>query len=319
MKLVVQCSCLNEEETLPVVLKDIPKHIPGIDRIEVVIVDDGSTDNTMAVAKKHGVKHIVRHPSRQGLARGFRDAIEKSLEIGADIIVHTDGDNQYPGERIPDLVAPILAGKADIVIADRQVQDIAHFSPVKKWFQKAGTLILNLAAGTKVPDAPSGFRAYSKEAAIRLNVVTRFSYAMETIIQAGNKQLHIESIAITTNPKTRESRLFKSSWEHIYKSASAIIRAFIMYKPYVFFLALALVLFVLGLVPFGRFLYLVSAGGEEGARHIQSLIAGSVLLIGSFLMVAIGVVADLIRINRVLIEDSLEHSKRLRFTKKENQ
>lgn len=314
MKLVVQCSCLNEEKTLGTVLKEIPKKIPGIDSIEIVIVDDGSCDRTVEIAKKHGVKHFVMHPEKQGLARGFKDAIEKSLAIGADIIVHTDGDNQYPGNRIPDLVAPILAGKADMVIADRQTGTIEHFSPIKKLLQKCGTWVLNKAASTKVPDAPSGFRAYSRDAAMRLNTVTTFSYAMETLIQAGNKRLAITSVKITTNAKTRESRLFKSSWEHVVKSGVAILRSYLMYKPYVFFGTMGTVLLAFGLIPFLRFLYFFGHGQGDG--HLQSLIAGSVLLVASFIAFTLGVVADLIRINRILIEQSLEHQKHVRFDKK---
>jgi glycosyltransferase involved in cell wall biosynthesis len=313
MKLVVQCSCLNEEQSLGAVLSEIPKKIPGISSIEIVIVDDGSTDRTVEIAKKHGVKHFVFHPHKQGLARGFKDAVEKSLALGADIIVHTDGDNQYPGRSIPALIAPIMAGKADMVIADRQTDKIQHFSPVKKILQRVGTRVLNLAANTDVPDAPSGFRAYSRDAAMRLNVVTTFSYAMETLIQAGNKQLSIASVKITTNPKTRESRLFKSSWEHVFKSGSAILRAFLMNRPYAFFGTLGSILLVLGLVPFVRYLYLVltSAPGS----HLQSLLLGSVILVASFITFTLGVVADLIRINRVLIEQSLEHAKHTRFDK----
>lgn len=313
MKLVVQCACLNEEKTIGTVLKEIPKKIDGIDEIEVVIVDDGSTDKTVEVAKKHGVKHFVLHPQRQGLGRGFKDAIDKSLEIGADIIVHTDGDNQYPGNRIPDLIAPILAGKADMVIADRQTSKIKHFSRLKKLLQRFGTWTLNKAASTNVPDAPSGFRAYSREAAMKLNVVTSFSYAMETLIQAGNKRFAIATIKIKTNPKTRESRLFTSQWEHVAKSGAAIFRAFLMYRPYVFFGALGGVLFVAGLVPFARFLYFFLQGQGDG--HLQSLIAGSVLLVASFIAFTLGVVADLIRINRILLEQSLEHQKHIRFDK----
>lgn len=311
MKLVVQCSCLNEEKTLPVVLKEIPKKIPGITNIEVVIVDDGSTDNTLKIAKQHGVQHIVRHPRRQGLGRGFKDAIEKSLAAGADIIVHTDGDNQYPGNKIPDLIAPILAGKADMVIADRQIHTIQHFSPLKKFLQRIGTKVLNAAAGTQVPDAPSGFRAYSREAAMRLNNVTTFSYAMETLIQAGNKQLAIASIPITTNPKTRESRLFRSYGGYLFKSGTAIARAFLMYRPYVIFVSLGIGLLILGLIPFARYLYFLADG--NGGGHLQSLVLGSVLLIASFISFTLGIVADLIRINRVLIEQDLEHTKHIRF------
>ncbi len=316
MKLIVQISCLNEEKTLPAVLKGIPKHISGIDDIDIVIIDDGCTDKTVAVAKSLGVKNFVYHHQWKGLAAGFKNGITRSLELGADIIVHTDGDNQYPGERIPDLVRPILDGKADMVIADRQTHKIAHFSPAKKLFQRVGTRVLNAAAGLAIPDAPSGFRAYSRDAAMQLNVITRFSYAMETLIQAGQKRLAIVSVPITTNAKTRESRLFKSSWEHMYKSGMAIGRAFVMYRPYVLFNSLGLLLLVLGLIPFTRFLYFYMVVNQHGLHHIQSLIAGSVLLIGSFIAFTLGIIADLIRINRTLIEDSLEHIKHQRFDKR---
>lgn len=315
MKLVVQVSCLNEAETLPLVLSSIPKKIKGIDTIEVLIIDDGCTDNTVEVAKKHGVKHFVIHRRNKGLGLGFRDGILKSLEMGADIIVHTDGDNQYPQEKIGDLITPILEGKADMVIADRQVQSIAHFSKGKKLMQAIGTKILNAAAGTTVPDAPSGFRAYSREAAIQLNVVTRFSYAMETLIQAGYKRLAIATIPITTNPKTRESRLFSSSWEHVYKSGLAISRAFIMYRPYVIFNTLSGILFVLGLIPFLRYLFFFLTDNNPG-DHLQSLLLGSVCIISAFVVLAIGIIADLTRINRSLTEDMLEHVKRSRFDDK---
>lgn len=313
MKVVVQVPCLNEEQTLPLVLESIPKKIKGVDSIEVLIIDDGSTDKTIEVAKKYGVKHFVRHAQRKGLARSFHDGLLKGLEMGADIIVNTDGDNQYPQDRIGDLVQPIIRGEADIVIADRQVQKIKHFSPIKKLMQKVGTKVLNAAAGTAVPDAPSGFRAYSRDTAMQLNVVTRFSYAMETIIQAGNKNMKIVSVPVVTNAKTRESRLFKNSWEHIRKSGSAIIRAFVMYKPVGLFLTFGTTLLVLGLIPFGRFLYFVIY--DDGKGHIQSLVMGSVLLVASFISFALGIIADLIRINRVLIEDGLEQNRRARFEK----
>lgn len=315
MKVIVQIPCLNEEETLHLVLSTIPKKIPGVDSVEVLVIDDGSTDKTVEVAKKYGVKHFVFHSQRKGLARSFHDGVMKALELGADIIVNTDGDNQYPQERITDLVQPIIAKRADIVIADRQVGKIQHFSPGKKLMQKVGTKVLNLAAGTKVPDAPSGFRAYSRDAIMQLNVVTKFSYAMETIIQAGNKGMTIESLPVETNPKTRESRLFKNSFEHIRKSGSAIVRAFIMYRPYVLFVTLGLVLLLAGLVPVGRFLYFFIFEHSESSGHNQSLILGSVLLIGSFLSFAMGVIADLTRINRTLTEEMLEQLKHTRFDK----
>lgn len=315
MKLVVQVPCLNEEQTLPLVLKSIPKKIPGVDSIEVLIIDDGSTDKTLEVAKQHGVKHFVVHPQNKGLARSFHDGVMKALELGADIIVNTDGDNQYPQEKIGALIKPILDGKADMVIADRQVQSIEHFSRGKKVMQAIGTKVLNAAAGTTVPDAPSGFRAYSREAALQLNVVTRFSYTMETLIQAGNKGISIASIPIKTNPKTRESRLFKSSWEHVFKSGTAITRAFIMYRPYIIFNSTGALLLVLGIVPFARYLYFFSVDKHPG-NHLQSLILGSVLLISAIVVFALGVIADLTRINRTLNEEMIEQVKRQRFPKK---
>lgn len=312
MKLVVQIPCLNEEATLPLVLKDIPKSIPGITEIVTLVIDDGSSDNTIAVAKKHGVTHFVKHKKTMGLAKSFKDGVAYALSIGADILVNTDGDNQYPGNKIGDLTQPIINGEAEIVIADRQTDTIEHFSKGKKFFQKFGTKILNLAAKTEVPDAPSGFRAYSRESLMRLNVVTDFSYAMETIIQAGNKKLAITSIPIVTNPKTRESRLFKSSFQHMRKSGSAIIRAFIMYRPYVLFMGFGGILFLLSLVPFVRYLILLLDDSTPGA-HLQSLLLGVILMVGAFLSFALGVIADLIRINRSLIEENLYNSKQVRF------
>jgi len=312
MRLVVQIPCLNEAETLPLVLKSIPKKIPGIDEIIILIVDDGSTDDTVKIAKAHGVTEFVHHARNQGLGRSFHHGINRALELGADIVVNTDGDNQYPQAKIKDLVQPILRGEADIVIADRQTQTIEHFSPLKKLLQRFGSYIVNIAAGTSIPDAPSGFRAYSKEALFRLNIVSRFSYTMETIIQAGNKRLAITSIPVTTNPKLRESRLFNSMWEHIRKSMSAIVRAYIMYKPYAIFGSLAIFFLIIGLIPIVRFSYFALI--EHNSRgHLQSLVLGSTLLVAAFLSFTLNIIADLIRINRSLIEDNLEQTKRLRF------
>ena len=311
MRLVVQIPCLNEEETLPLVLASIPREIPGIDDIIVLVVDDGSTDRTVEVARAHGVHEFVHHARNQGLGRSFHDGVARALELGADIVVNTDGDNQYPQERIADLVQPIVAGTADVVIADRQVRQIAHFSPMKKALQKLGSRVVNEAAGTNLPDAASGFRAYSRESLMLLNTITRFSYCMETIIQAGNKKLKIDSIPIVTNPKTRESRLFGSTAEHVVKSAGAIIRAFIMYKPYLIFTWVAVFFGLLGIIPFVRYAVLMLQNAEGG--HIQSLLLGAVLLVLSFLSGLMGIISDLIRTNRVLIEDVLEHTKKMRF------
>lgn len=312
MKLIVQIPCLNEETTLPLVLSTIPKKIPGIDSIEILIVDDGSSDNTIAIAKEHGVHHIVRHARNMGLGRSFHDGVEAALDLGADIVVNTDGDNQYPQERIGDLVQPILEGKAEIVVADRQTKKIAHFSTFKKLLQRFGSHVVNKAAGTNLPDAASGFRAYSRESLLQLNTITRFSYCMETIIQAGNKRLAITSIPITTNPKTRESRLFKSMREHVLKSGMAIVRAYVMYKPYIIFGWAAAIFLIAGIVPFGRYLYLTLTD-HSGQGHLQSLIIGSLLLTAALLCVALNIIADLIRINRILIEYNLEHTKKARF------
>jgi len=314
MKLAIFIPCLNEEETLPLVLETIPKKIPGVDDIEVIIIDDGSTDKTVEVAKKYGVKHFVRHAQNKGLAYSFRDGIRKSLEIGADVIVLTDGDNQYPQERIPDLIQPILDGKADIVIADRQTSTIEHMSPSHKILQKVGTWVLNKAAGTNIPDGTSGFRAFTKEAAISLNLVTRYSFGMETIIQAGNKKQAIATIVIKTNPKTRESRLFKSPWQHARRQAVVIMRSFMMYKPYSVFLWLGGIFFVAGIIPFGHYFYLdITTNHANGAHHLQSLIIGTVLLNASFTALTLGFVADLIRINRSLIEDVLDGQRKMEY------
>lgn len=316
MKLIVMIPCLNEEKTLPAVLKSIPKKIKGIDKVEILVIDDGSTDKTVAVAKKLGVKHFVYHRRNQGLAYSFRVGLKESLRLGADIIVITDGDNQYPQERIPDLIKPIVDGKADMVIADRQVQTIEHFTPTKKLLQKIGTKILNLTAGTNIPDGTSGFRAYSKYAAQQINLVTRWGYAMESTIQAGDKRHAIATIVIETNPKTRESRNFKSNWQHVRRSAVTIFRAFVMYRPYAVFLTLGFVMMVLGLVPFAHYYYLLLITHSKtagGAHHLQSMIIGTVLLIGAFISFTLSVIADLIRTNRSLLEDILEELKRHHF------
>lgn len=314
MKVFIQIPCLNEEETLPLVFKTMPKTIPGVHEVEWLIIDDGSTDKTVAVAKKLGVKHIVSHRRTMGLARSFRDGVDYALKHGADIVVNTDGDNQYPQERIKDLVEPIIAGRADIVIGDRQTGKIKHFSGFKKTMQRFGSWVVNQAAGTKLPDAASGFRAYSRTSLLKLNIVTEFSYCMETIIQAGHKRLRIESIPIETNKKTRESRLFNNIWQHMLKSGSAIARSYLMFRPNAIFVTAGITLFALGGIPFVRFAWYTLQGQGDG--HLQSLIAGSALLTGSFISFALAVIADLLRTNRILLEDQLERIKEIQYDHK---
>ncbi len=308
--MVIQVPCLNEETTLPLVLASIPAAIDGVDEVEVLVIDDGSTDRTAEVARAYGAT-VIRHARTMGLARSFRDGVDHALRSGADIVVNTDGDNQYPQERIGDLVQPILAGEAEIVIGDRQTHTIAHFSPFKKAMQRFGSWVVNKAAGTDLPDAASGFRAYSRFALYRLNIVTQFSYTMETIIQAGNKRLAIASVPIDTNPKTRESRLFSNMFEHMAKSGMAILRSSIMFRPWAVFTALATLFGVGGLIPFVRFAVLRLTG--DTGDHVQSLILGGALVSAALLAIALGVLSDLLRTNRVLAEDQLERLKEQQY------
>jgi glycosyltransferase involved in cell wall biosynthesis len=312
MKVFIQVPCLNEEKTLPAVLQSIPAQIDGVDQIEILVIDDGSSDRTVEVARENGVTHFVQHSGNMGLARSFRDGVDYALAHGADIVVNTDGDNQYPQDRIGDLVKPILAGAADIVIADRQTQTIAHFSPYKKRMQRLGSHVVNRAASTALPDAASGFRAYSRGSLLRLNVLTQFSYCMETIIQAGNKRLQIASVPVVTNAKTRESRLFKNTGHHMVKSASAIMRSYLMFKPYVIFATLAAMFGILAAIPFVRFLVLWFARGET-AGNVQSLIFGSIMSVAALLSLALGVISDLLRTNRLLLEEQLERIKQIQY------
>ena len=311
MKLLVQIPCLNEESTLPAVLASIPDRIAGIDVIEVVVIDDGSTDGTSAVARAHGA-FVIRHPGPMGLARSFRDGIDYALSRGADIVVNTDGDNQYPQERIPDLIEPILLARADIVIGDRQTAQIAHFSRFKKTMQRVGSEVVSKAARTELPDAASGFRAYSRASLLRINIITEFSYCMETIIQAGNRRLRIESVKIDTNAKTRESRLFKNMWHHMFKSGVAIVRSYLMFRPYILLATLGTIFGVLAAIPFVRFGILWFFDDDGG--HIQSLIFGTSMLVASLLCYSLLIIADLQRTNRILVEESLERIKNLQYS-----
>lgn len=315
MRLFIQIPCLNEEKTLPLVTADLPTSIPGIDDIEVMIIDDGCTDNTVAVAHSLGIHHIVHHRKTMGLARSFRDGVDYALKHGADIIVNTDGDNQYPSGRIPDLIEPILDGQADIVVGDRQTSKIKEFSAFKKAMQHLGSWVVNKVAGTDIPDAASGFRAYSKTALLQLNIITDFSYCMETIIQAGNKHIAIVSVPITTNPKTRESRLFSNIFEHMFKSSSAIIQCYFMYRARTIFMYATSFFGILGAIFFIRYLVLFSQGFGRG--HLQSLILGLLLLMTAVMCVALLIISEVQRVTRKLQEDQLERTKDMLYSPEE--
>lgn len=297
MKLIIQIPCYNEEATLHVALNDLPKHIDGIDEIETLIINDGSSDNTAKVAKELGVNYVVNFKRNKGLAYGFMAGLDACLHLGADIIVNTDADNQYKGEDIPKLIKPILDGVADEVIGARPIDETEHFSKRKKAFQHLGSWVVRQASGTDIPDAPSGFRAYSREAALRINVTNMYTYTLETIIQAGQKRIAITSVPIGTNPELRESRLFSSMNSYMKRSAVVIIRSFMMYRPLKFFSMFAALFTLVGVILGVRFLVLGASG------HVQSLLlAVTFLLIGAMTFI-LGLQADLIAANRKILED----------------
>ncbi|MBR6163695.1 glycosyltransferase family 2 protein [bacterium] len=301
MKLVIQIPCYNEEESLLKTLEDLPKHIDGIDEIEILISDDGSTDKTIEVAKQFGVHHIVTSSHHRGLARTFTAAIQKALSVGADIIVNTDADNQYCAEDIQRLVKPILNRTADIVIGARPIDAIKMFSPFKKFLQKVGSYVIRLVSGTDIEDAPSGFRAFSREAALTINVFDNYSYTIETVLQSKTKGLHICSVPIRVNPCYRKSRLMTSMFQYIRKQVFTLTRMFIIYRPFRFFAIIGGLIFLSGLAVLTRFMFLYFSGHGNG--HIQSLVIASILLIIGFQTGLFGIIADLLGINRKLIED----------------
>lgn len=303
MKLVIQIPCLNEAEDLPVTLTALPRQIDGISVIEILVIDDGSTDNTTQVARMWGVHHVVRHRSNRGLAAAFRSGIDAALAAGADIIVNTDADGQYVGEDIARIVAPILDGRADIVVGDRGVGDNAHFGPVKRRLQALGSAIVQRLANVQVSDAVSGFRAISREAAQRINITTEFSYTTDMLIQAGRKRLSILSVPIRTNATLRPSRLFKSIPRFIVNTGITMARAYTTYNPLRAFVGLGLGIAFIGIVPIVRFLIFYWQGSGDG--HVQSLVIGGALLILGAMVAVMGVLADLIAANRKLIEVSL--------------
>jgi glycosyltransferase involved in cell wall biosynthesis len=312
VKLIVQVPCYNEAKTLPQTLAGLPRSLPGIDCVETLIIDDGSEDGTTDVAWEYGVDHIVRHKQNLGLARTFQDGLEASLNAGADIIVNTDADNQYPGRYIVDLVTPIVEGRADMVIGDRQIDTIEHFSPLKRFLQKLGSWLVRTASETSVPDAASGFRAYSKETALRLNILTRYSYTLETIIQAGKLGLTIKSVPIETNPTERPSRLQRNMWHFIKAQAGTIMRLYAFYEPLRTFSYLAIPFLFLGLASWIRFLYFYF---QRIGGHLQSLTIGTGLFLVGILILLFGIQADISSKHRQLTQESLYRLKKMELEK----
>jgi len=309
LKLIIQIPCLDEELTLPATLAELPGSIAGVDCIEILVVDDGSADRTAEVASELGVHHVYRHTSNQGLGRAFRTGLDNALKLGADIIVNTDGDGQYFGGDIPALIEPILSGQADIVIGDRQTAKNTEFGLAKKCLQWLGSHVVRSLSGTDVPDAVSGFRAISRKAAIKLNVLSTFSYTVEMIIQAGNKQMTVASVPVRTNPKTRESRLFRNIPQFVARQLVSMIRMYAMYRPMRFFFYLGALLSLGGLIPILRFLFFYFSG--DGSGNIQSLVLGGALLTMGFMVFVTGVLSDLISQNRQLSEIALEKVREL--------
>ena len=315
MKLIIQIPCFNEAETLEVTLNDLPKHIDGIDEIEYLIIDDGSHDNTAEVAKKWGVHYVVRFRRNKGLAKGFMAGLDACLKNGADIIVNTDADNQYCGADIETLVRPILDKKAHIVIGERPIDDTEHFTPLKKKLQHFGSWVVRKASKTTIPDAPSGFRAYSREAAMRINVINDYTYTLETIVQSGREKMAVMSVPIRTNPELRESRLFHSLWGYIKKSMLTIVRTYLMYRPLYFFFMLGSILALVGVGFFVRYFVFFCSG--EGGGHLQSLILASTLLIVGFQTIVVGLLGDVISANRKILQDVQYHVRKMDYSRQE--
>ena len=309
MKLIIQIPCFNEEQTLPLTLADLPREVAGFDTVEWLVIDDGSSDRTIEVARENGVDHIVRLTNNKGLAAGFQAGLDAALKLGADVVVNTDADNQYDGRDIPKLVAPIVAGRADMVVGDRQVETIAHFSPLKKALQRLGSWVVRQASSTTVPDTTSGFRAYNREAALQMQVVSRFTYTLETIIQAGKLLVAVDHVPIRTNPKTRESRLFPSMGAYVRRNGISIFRIYAQYEPLKVFWGGAVVMGLFAVAVWARFI--VAWIGGQGAGHVQSLILGAVLFIGAMLLFALGVIGDLLAAQRTLSQRTFERVRRI--------
>ncbi len=309
MKLIIQIPCFNEAEQLPATLADLPRQVEGFQTVEWLIVDDGSTDETIAVARAHGVDHIVRLTNNKGLAAGFQAGLDACLKLGADVVVNTDADNQYYGPDIVKLVGPILRGDADMVVGDREVTNIEHFSGLKKRLQRLGSWVVRQASSTSVPDTTSGFRAYNREAAIQILVVSKFTYTLETIIQAGKQLVAIDHVPIRTNPKTRESRLFPSMGAYVRRNSISIFRIYAQYEPLRVFWSLAAVIGVAALGVWIRFVVAYAEGNGKG--HVQSLILGAVLFIAAVVLWALGVIGDLLAAQRVMTQKTFERVRRI--------
>ncbi len=310
MKLIIQIPCFNEERTLPATLADLPRSVAGFDEVEWLIIDDGSTDRTVEVARSHGVDHVVRLTNNKGLAYAFQAGLDACLKLGADVVVNTDGDNQYFGGDIPKLVAPVVRGDADMVVGDREVMSIEHFSPLKKSLQRVGSWVVRQASSTEVPDTTSGFRAYNREAAMSLVVVSRFTYTLETIIQAGKQYVTTAHVPIRTNPKTRESRLFPSMWAYVRRNALSIFRIYTRYEPLKVFMTAAALLGFVALVIWARFAYFYVVE-DDGAGHVQSLILGAVLFNAAMLLAALGVIGDLLSAQSTMQQRIFERVRRI--------
>lgn len=316
-KLIIQIPCLNEALTLPETLGDLPRAVPGIDVIEWLVIDDGSRDGTADVARAHGVHHVVQFRRNKGLAAAFTAGIDACLAAGADFIVNTDADNQYAAKDIARLVAPLIAGEADIVIGDRNIRDIATMSWPKKVLQRIGSWVVRQVSNTQVPDTTSGFRAYTREAALRMTIVSEFSYTLESIIQAGKKKMAVAHVEVGTNPRTRPSRLFSSVYGYIKQSTATIVRIYTMHEPLKVFSYLGGLIFLIGLSISVRYLYFLLAGDTYGDRHLQSLILSAVLMIVGFQVVLIGLVADAISGTRKLLEDLLYRVRKMELRGKD--